>query len=106
MVNGAGTQFNPLSSSQVLDVAEHQSLKEALCDQSTMRIETVTQQKLPREATNVPSLGTLPMPAVPTPILPEMSTLPRINKLIASDPRKGVLAVLIAWSYRCYLICA
>ncbi len=106
MINGAGTQFNPLPFSRVSNTPGHPSLKEALCDQSTMRIETVTQQKLPREANNVPFLGTLPMPAVPTPILPEMSTLPRINKLAASHPRKGVLAVLIPWFYRCCLICA
>ncbi len=106
MVNGARTQFNPLPSIQVPNIPEYPSLKEALCDQSTMRMETVTQQKLPDEASNVPFLGTLPMPAVPTPILPEMSTLTRINSLAASYPRKGVLVVLLPWLYRCFLICA
>ena len=106
MVNGAGTQFNSLASSQVSNMPEHPSLKEALSDRSTIRMETVTQQKLSGEANNIPFLGTLPMPAVPTPILPEMSTLTRINTVAASPPRKGISAVLLPWFYRCCLIFA
>ncbi len=41
MINGAGTQFKPLPFSQMSNTPGHPSLKEALCDQSTMRIETV-----------------------------------------------------------------
>ena len=51
----------------------------------------------------MPFWGTLPMPAVPTPILPEMSTLTRISTLPASRPGTGVLAVLLPWFYRCFL---
>jgi egghead protein (zeste-white 4 protein) len=105
-VNGAGTQYNSLSSSQVSHMPEYPSLQEALSEQPTMRMETVTRQKLPDEANNVPFLGTLPMPVVPTPILPEMSTFTRINIPAASHPGKGVLAVLLPWFYRCCLICA
>src|SRR6516162_4931632 len=85
MVTGAKTQFNPLPFSEALNIPEFPQLKEAVCDQSTMRIETVTKQKLAGEATKVPFLGTLSLPsvatvkAVPTPILPEMSTLTNIN---------------------------
>jgi beta-1,4-mannosyltransferase len=112
MVTGAKTQFNPLPFSQVLNIPEFPQLKEAVCDQSTMRMETVTKQKFPGEATNVPFLGILSLPAiatpnaVATPILPEMNTLTRINNVADSYPRKGVLVVLLPWIYRCLLICA
>ncbi len=106
MVTSAGTQFNPLPFSQLSNVPEHPSMKEAFCDRSTMRTETVTQQTLLGESANVPFLATLPMPAVPTPILPEMSTLPRMNKLAAPRSRKGVFVALLPWFYRCFLICA
>lgn len=106
MVNGARTQFKPLPFSQVSNMPEYPSLKQTLCDQSTLRMETVTRQTLPDEASNVALLGTLPMRAVPTPLLPEMSTLTRISSLSNSHPRKGVFVVLLPWFYRCFLICA
>ena len=59
MVNSAGTQFNSLPFSQVSNVPEHPSMKEAFCDLSTMRMETVTQRTLLGEAANVPFLATL-----------------------------------------------
>ncbi|HWZ20869.1 MAG TPA: glycosyltransferase family 2 protein [Ktedonobacteraceae bacterium] len=106
MISGTRTQFNPLPFIEVPTLPAYPPLKEAVCDQSTMRMETVTPQKLPGEASNVPFLGTLPMPAVPTPILPEMSTLTRISNLAAPHPRKGVFVALLPWFYRCFLICA
>ena len=106
MVNVAGTQSESVSFSQVSNMYEDTLLKEALCDQSTMQMETITPRTLARETTNIPFLGTLPMPAVPTPILPETSTLPRINNLTVSYPRNGVFIVLLPWFYRCFLICA
>jgi len=106
MVNVAGTQSKSVSFSQVSNMYEDTLLKEALCDQSTMQMETVTHRTLAGETTNMPFLGTLPMSAVPTPILPETSTLPRINNLTVSYPRNGVFIVLLPWFYRCFLICA
>src|SRR5215471_36494 len=111
MATGAKTQFNPLPFSETLNIPEFPQLKEAVCDQSTVRIETVTKQKLPGEATNAPFLGRLSLPsvaalkAVPTPILPEMSTLTSITDVDDSYPRKGVFVVLLPWIYRCSLIC-
>jgi len=106
MINATRTQFNPLPFIQMPTMPEYPPLKEAVCDQSTMRMETVTQQKSPGEASNVSFPGTLPMPGVPTPILPEMSTLSRITKLAAPHSRKGVFVALLPWFYRCLLICA
>src|ERR671922_498765 len=68
MVNVAGTQSESVSFSQVSNMYEDTLLKEALCDQSTMQMETITPRTLARETTNIPFLDTLPMPAVPTPI--------------------------------------
>src|SRR5947209_4990877 len=106
MVIGTKTQFNPLPFTKVPNIPEYPPLKEAVCDQSTMRMETVTKQKTPGEASNAPFLDVLPVSAVPTPILPEMSTLTRINTAAVSHPRKGVFVALLPWFYRCLLICA
>ena len=106
MSNGTKTQFNPLPFAKVPNIPDYPTLKEAVCDQSTMRMETVTKQKSPVEASNWPLLGEFPMPAVPTPILPEMKTLTRINKVSASHPSKGAYIAILPWLYRCLLICA
>jgi beta-1,4-mannosyltransferase len=106
MVNGTKTQFNPLPFSKVLNIPGYPPLKEAVCDQSTMRMETVTKQILPGVATSAPFPGT-PMPtALPTPILPEMSTLTRITSVAVSHPGSGVWVALLPWFYRSFLICA
>ena len=47
MSNSAKTQFNPLPFTKVPNVPEYPALKEAVCDQSTMRMETLTKQKSP-----------------------------------------------------------
>ncbi len=106
MVTGTKTQFNPLPFTKVPNLPEYPLLNEAVCDQSTMRIETVTEQKTPDEASSGLFPGVLPMAAIPTPILPEMSTLTRIHNVAATHPGKEVFIVLLPWFYRCSLICA
>jgi egghead protein (zeste-white 4 protein) len=106
MSNGAKTQFNPLPFTKVPGVPDYPALKEAVCDQSTMRMETVTKQKSAAETSNGSLLGVLPVSAIPTPILPEMKTLTRINSVVVSHPSKGAFVVILPWFYRCSLICA
>ncbi len=106
MVTGTKTQFNPLPFTKVPNLPEYPLLNGAVCDQSTMRIETVTEQKTPDEASSGLFPGVLPMAAIPTPILPEMSTLTRIHNVAATHPGKEVFIVLLPWFYRCSLICA
>ena len=102
MMNGTKTQFNPLPFYKVPNMPESPPSKEAVCDKSTRRMETVTKRESLSEASNGLSLVIIPMPAaVPTPILPEMSTLTRISKVAVSHPRKGVMVVLLPWFYRC-----
>ncbi len=77
----------------------------AFCDESTMRMGTLTPQKPVGISTDIPFLSTIPMPIVPVGILPEVSTPYYINSLTASHSRKGVFAALVPWIYRCFLIC-
>jgi egghead protein (zeste-white 4 protein) len=78
----------------------------ACCDESTMRMGTVTQQEPVGKSTGIPFLSTMPVPVVPSGILPEVNTPPYINSLIATPARKGVFVALVPWFYRCFLICA
>ena len=106
MSNGTKTQFNPLPFTKVPNIPDYPALKEAVCDQSTMRMETVSKQKSPAEASNGSLPGVLPMSALPTPILPEMKTLTRINNVTVSHSSNGAFVVILPWFYRCLLICA
>ncbi len=106
MSNGTKTQFNPLPFTKVPNIPDYPALKEAVCDQSTMRMETVSKQTSPAEASNGSLSGILPMSAMPTPILPEMKTLTRINNVTILHSSNGAFVAVLPWFYRCLLICA
>lgn len=106
MSNGTKTQFNPLPFTKVPNIPDYPTFTEAVCDQSTLRMETVTKQKSPIEAPNGPLPGAIPIPAVPTPILPEMKTLTHINNVADSRSSKGAFIAILPWFYRGLLICA
>ncbi len=106
MITVSGTQSTSRPFSYVSNMPEHTLLKETLYDQSTIQMESITHQALAGEDTDIPLLGTSPMPVVPDGILPEISTLPRINNFTPHYRRKGVSIVLLPWFYRCFLICA
>ena len=106
MSNGTKTQFNPLPFTKVPNIPDYPALKEAVCDQSTMRMETVSKQTSPAEASNGSLSGVLPMSAMPTPILPEMKTLTRINNVTILHSSNGAFVAVLPWFYRCLLICA
>ncbi len=106
MANGVKTQFNPLHFSKEPNVPEYSPVQEAVCNQSTLRLRTVAKQKKPGEAVNVSSMSVTSTPLMPTPILPEMSTLTRIPTMNTTYPGTRVASVALQWFYRCTLIFA
>jgi beta-1,4-mannosyltransferase len=104
MVKIDGSQFRSTSFAEVSNMPERTSSNGALCDQSTIRMGAITRQAPLARFTRIPYLGTQPMPLIPIGILPEISTLPPTNYMKASQPKKGVLIVLLPWFYRCFLI--
>lgn len=120
-------QTRSMSISQLSKMPEIELTREAICDQSTMRMEAITPQGpagetvsdrstmrmgaiIPqgpiRISTDTPFLSTMPMLSMPNGIVTEVNTPPYIDRLTASESKTGVSVALVPWFYRCFLICA